>query len=471
MKYTVPPEYYYRIHHIRSRFKNDVENVLVFIATHLVKIPRMGRGEFIDEANNAIRLYPGNATRELKTINNWRTEISSLFGLIEFDSELDQCWPSAMSHNLADKQDLVEFFKYFLYYFQYPGGHLKPHETCKYINAGVKFKPAKYILRLLAEAEKQTKQSFGITKAELTHCVFNDLKVTRDDRPLDEVIDLILANRKQKTDYDWTGDVIRYAGDILDYMVIADLLTFQGNYYYLNKTESESIYAFLDSDVCFHNYDPLYGKPDLASQDVSVFQDDWFHYANKLEEVDVFRTDVFNYLGIDKSKYTELKVGVLEDFYKLAGTKEVISAKEVGDLGEYLIHGHECMRLKKAGKEKLTHLVVRIPSQFAVGYDIQSLEEDETKRYVEVKTTISSKELNFNTFHLTTNEWMAAETLDGRYYVYRLMVSKESVLLFMIQDPVSKYKLDRLKMVPRDGVDITFSERSGQWTELLLWEG
>ncbi len=471
MKYAVPPEYYYRIHHIRPRFKNDVENVLVFMATQLVKMPRMEREEFIEEANNAIRLYPGNATKELKTINNWRTEISSLFGLIEFDLELDEYWPSAMSYNLVDKQDLVEFFKYFLYYFQYPGGHLKPHETCKYINAGVKFKPAKYILRLLSEAEKQTKQSFGITKAELTHCVFNDLRVTRDDHPLDEVIDLILANRKQKADYDWTGDVIRYAGDILDYMVVADLLTFQGNYYYLNKAENESIYAFLDSDVYFHKYDSLYGKPGLTSQDVSVFQDDWFHYVNQLEKIDVFRTDVFNYLGIDKSKYAELKVGVLEDFYKLAETKEGISAKEVGDLGEYLIHGHECARLKKVGKEKLLHLVVRIPNEFAVGYDIQSLEEDETKRYVEVKTTISSKELNFNTFHLTTNEWMAAESLDGRYYVYRLMVSKESVILFMIQDPVAKYKSDLLKMVPRDGADITFSGSSGEWVELLLWEG
>lgn len=471
MKYAVPPEYYYRIHHIRPRFKNDVENVLVFMATHLVTIPRLKREEFIEEANNAIRLYPGTATRELKTINNWRTEISSLFGLIEFDSEINEHWPSAMSQNLADKQDLVEFFKYFLYYFQYPGGHLKPHETCKYINAGVRFKPVKYILQFLSEAEKQAKQSLGITKAELTHCVFNDLRVTRDNRLLDEVIDLILANRKQKTDYDWTGDVIRYAGDILDYMVIADLLTFQGNYYYLNKAENESIYAFLDSDVYFHKYDSLYGKPDLTSQDVSVFQDDWFHYVNQLEKIDVFRTDVFNYLGIDKSKYAELKVGVLKDFYKLAETKEAISTKEVGDLGEYLIHGHECMRLRKAGKEKLIHLVVRIPNEFAVGYDIQSLEEDETKRYVEVKTTISSKELNFNTFHLTTNEWMAAESLDGRYYVYKLMVSKESVLLFMIQDPVGKYKSALLKMVPRDGADIKFSESSGEWAELLLWKG
>jgi len=471
MKYVVPPQYYYRIHHIRPRFKNDVENVLVFMATQLVKIPQTKREEFIKEANKAIWLYPGNATKGLKTINNWRTEISSLFGLIEFDSELDEYWPSAMSHNLAEKQDLVEFFKYFLYYFQYPGGHLKPHEVCNYISAGVKFKPTKYILRLLSEAEDRTKQSFGITKAELTHCVFNDLRVTRDERPLDEVIGLILANRKQKIGYDWTGDVIRYAGDILDYMVVADLLTFQGNYYYLNKAENESIYAFLDSDVYFHRYDYLYGKPELTSRDVNVFQDDWFHYVNQLEKIDVFRTDVFNYLGIDKSKYAELKVGVLEDFYKLAETKEGVSAKEVGDLGEYLIHGHECKRLANAGKEKLIHLVVRIPSEFALGYDIQSLEEDETKRYVEVKTTISSKQLNFNTFHMTTNEWMAAESLDGRYYVYRLMVSKESVLLFMIQDPVKKYKSALLKMVPRDGADITFSESSGEWAELLLWQG
>ncbi|MCH8892229.1 MAG: hypothetical protein IIB32_01915, partial [Chloroflexi bacterium] len=64
----------------------------------------------------------------------------------------------------------------------------------------------------LTEGEKITGQSFFINKAELTHCVFNDLRVTRDHRPIQEVANLVIANRAERLSYDYQGDVIRYAG-------------------------------------------------------------------------------------------------------------------------------------------------------------------------------------------------------------------------------------------------------------------
>ena len=73
---------YYRIHHIRPRFKNDVEGVLFFIANSICQIGRLPKKEFKKELNAAIRFYPGNLNSTDKTINNWRTEISALFGLI-----------------------------------------------------------------------------------------------------------------------------------------------------------------------------------------------------------------------------------------------------------------------------------------------------------------------------------------------------------------------------------------------------
>ena len=138
VKYNVPEDYYFRIHHIRPRFKNDVESVLIYVATEISKLSPMDKDEFMERVNQAIKRYPGNATKTKKTINNWRTEISSLFGLIEYDSVNNSCFPSAMAVNLADNQDLVEFFKYFLYYFQYPGAHLKSYEILKLIQEGIK---------------------------------------------------------------------------------------------------------------------------------------------------------------------------------------------------------------------------------------------------------------------------------------------------------------------------------------------
>lgn len=469
MMYKVPNQHYFRIHHIRPRFKNDVENVLIYMAVEINKIPRTRKSTFTQMVNNAIRRYPGNAPKKLKTINNWRTEISSLFGLIEYNTPTAECWPSAMSTNLATNQDLVEFFKYFLFYFQYPGGHLKPHETLKCLTAGVRFKPCKYILNLLSTAEKMSGSRFGVTKAEVTHCVFNDLRVTAGDRPAKEVVDLIRNNRVKGVRYDWSGDVIRYAGDILDYMAIANLLVSHGNKYYINPDEKESVIAFLKSELYFERYASVYGKADLKIEDVTNLQDDWFHYANQRIETDIFKTNLFRYLGINESAYSKLPVG-LDDFLKEVEERGEAMAKEVGDIGEYLVHGHECMRVKLAGKEGLVTLIKRIPTAFGVGYDISSVELDGKKRLIEVKTTISSKKISFANFHMTPSEWKAAESFDGRYFVYRLMVSKNGTRLFIIQDPVGKYKSDSIEMTPRDGVEISFSEGAGKWEELLIWK-
>ena len=101
--YKIPEEYYFRIHHVRPRFKGDIENVLLFVATEISKIPEQPEKDFADELNNAIRRYPGNAIREIKTINNWRTEISSLFGYYIVDNGITK--PGQRALDLAEKED------------------------------------------------------------------------------------------------------------------------------------------------------------------------------------------------------------------------------------------------------------------------------------------------------------------------------------------------------------------------------
>jgi len=471
LKYETPDKYYFRIHHIRPRFKNAVESVLIYVATEISKLSKMDKKKFMESVNQAIRLYPGNITKTDKAINNWRTEISSLFGFIEYDSRNNFCWPGAMAKNLAKNQDLIEFFKYFLCYFQYPGAHLKPHEVIKYIQNGIKFQPAKYALNLLSVGEEITGARFGITKAELTHCVFNDLRVTKDGRNPQETANIILGNRKKNLDYDWRGDVIRYAGDILDYMVLADLLTRHGSMYYLNKFSPQDIFTIRHNSPQFNDYDSLYGNLELTPDDVNRYYDNWFHHVNTQITPDTFKTDVFQYHNIDISKYA--KLGELVET-RIGETLERrdIKTKDIGDLGECLIHGHECMKIKKEGRKDLIHLIQKIPESYAIGYDIQSIELDETKRYIEVKTTISRGSLSFNRFQMTPNEWKTAETLDGRYFIYRLMISKNEMKLFVICDPVKKYKTDdkSIKMTPGATIDIKFEEKSGDWEELLLWE-
>ena len=484
-EYKIPDEFYFRIHHVRPRFKGDIENVLIYVAEELSRVGEKPVDDFVNEVNAALYRYPGNAHRELKTINNWRTEISALFGFIEHQDTTDR--PGRRAIELAQNQDLVESFKIFLYNFQYPGAHIKPKNVLEQIEAGVKFKPAQYILRLLRHANEGGGNANGITKYEVCHCVFNDLRVTRDNEGVDKTWARILENRKNRIDYDQTGDVIRYAGDIIDYMEIANLLkTYDSRTYYLNTLEEETIIKFCESKEWFSGYDTMINRRSGSIDAVKNCTSQWFAYVNRDINETEFATDVLAYIASDEDELKKLKESsipqgdpmLLEMATRESEIKQRVdylidsfTTKDIGDIGEALVHGHECMRVKIGGREDLIHLIKRIPTQFAVGYDISSVELDERKRYIEVKTTISSKPLHFNKIHLTKNEWNTASSTHDRYYIYRLLLSKNERKLFLLQDPVGLYKADKIDMVPSDGADITFDpQKVGKFEELLTWK-
>lgn len=484
-EYKVPKEYFFRVHHVRPRFKGDIENVLIYVAEEISRVGEKEVDKFVEEVNAALFRYPGNAHRELKTINNWRTEISALFGFIEHTDTTDK--PGRRAIELAKSGDLVECFKTFLYNFQYPGAHIKPNRVLEQIEEGIHFKPAQYILKLLRYANRDGGNSIGITKFEVCHCVFNDLRVTRDCEGVEKTWDRIFQNRENGVAYDQTGDVIRYAGDIIDYMEIANLLkTYDSRTYYLNTLEEESIVKFCESNEWFDEYDKMIRKKSGTMEDVKACVSGWFSYVNRDMEDTDFSTDILAYIASDEEELRQLKENTTN--VEISGLSDLIqrddilekriiqyfgqlTAKDIGDIGESLVHGHECMRIKLGGREDLLHLIKRIPTQFAVGYDISSVELDERKRYIEVKTTISSKPLHFNRIHLTKNEWNTASSTHDRYYVYRLMLSKNERKLFLLQDPVGLYKKDKINMIPSDGADITFDPKEvGQFEELLTWK-
>lgn len=467
--YKIDSQHYFRLHQVRPRFKNDIENVLLYVATEISKIDKQDVDNFNKKLFNAIRLYTGNATKAVKTIDNWRTEISALFGFIEEDNSEKSAKAGDIALKLATEQDLVQFFKYFLFYFQYPGGHIKSHKLKEVIDRGIKFKPAQYFLRVLESGEKLTGKRFSINKAEATHFIYNDLRVTRDKCNPNDVVERILQSRVDKIELDWRGDVIRYAGDILDYMVIADLLVQHSSNYYINWNVREAVTAFIESKLYFSAYDFLY-KTQFEVSILAPIENDWFSYVNTDLGDDLFKTDVLKYLGLEEDSYGQLIAEAIEGLEGSFDPDNVKNTKEIGDFGENLIIGHESMRVKIGGREDLIHLIKKIPTQFAVGYDIQSVELDRTKRYIEVKSTISNKSLSFYNFHLTPNEWSTAETLKESYFVYRLMISKKERKLFVLKDPVGNYKNDLIRMTPRNGADIIFTEKSGEWNDLLIWK-
>lgn len=478
-QYVVPSKYYFRLHHVRPRFKNNLENVLLYVATRISECGEKGKEEFITQLNQALRAFPGNITLTQKTIDNWRTEISSLFGFIITDMASGKMAPSSIAQKLAESSDLISFFKFFCYSFQYPGGHIKNEQAAEMIEKGINFQPAAYILDLLGYMDDYGRR-FWITKEEATHCLFNDLRVTTGERSPAQAGQLIKANREAGLTYNSQGDVIRYAGDILDYMYQANLLLKRGKKYYLNQSEMESIaYIIQNKNVSrFTGYDRFYGTQTQAS-DLRNIREEWFYFLSDLAGRTTFSTDIASFLNIDQVQIEKLsKIEELSNEFQadLAERRKLLVTKEIGDYGEALIFGHECERLKLGGRLDLIHKVAIIPNKFAIGYDIRSFEAmktDELQRYIEVKTTISNTLIDFNRFNMSSNEWNTANTLKNRYFVYRLNVSRASTKLKIIQDPLANYHEHKLEMVvlSTGGVEIKLNAGCGKDAAVLQWSG
>ncbi|HFH9840217.1 TPA: DUF3883 domain-containing protein [Streptococcus suis] len=459
--YQVPEKYYFRLHHPRPRFKNDVENVLVYMATNISDLGKLPKSDFKDKLNSIIRQYTGNGDKTDKTINNWRTEISSLFGLlIEKDGFT---YPGTRAKELTDDQDLIRFFKTFLYHFEYPGGHLKDNEIVKLCQIGVQFKPAKYILELLTIASMTEEKEIFLTDEEVAHCIFNDLRCTRDNAPVLETWERIKFNRTQKITYDSSGDVVRYAKDILDYMVIASLLNVQGGRYKINELENQAIEYFLQSDRMFEGYAQFIGDSNTNIDNIRDLRSTWFEYVNsELIGVD-FTTDFNIYVPTSIDFVTE-KTDLIDHLTSHIEYSEKISTAIVGSSGEAIVVNHEKQKLRESGQDNLVHLVNFIPTQFGVGYDVQSFECDssELRKYIEVKTTVSNASITFNSFHITPNEWRTAKSVRDRYYIYRLQISKHSKKLLIIKNLYELVKNNKMLLIERkDGYDVRFSSSIG----------
>lgn len=469
--YRIPDEYFFRLHHVRPRFKNDVEEVLLYVATSISEMTVLPKNDFKKELNKVLFGFKKNATSTQKTIDNWRTEISAIFGFIQETNK--NCYPGITAKRLANNQYLDEFFNYSLFSFQYPGGHIKSQNVIKQIEAGVKFKPCQFILQLLIEGEKITGKPFSITAEELTHCAYFDLRVTRGERQPKEVAKQILQNRKDSVEYEYDyealrnertgefpskGDTNRYAGDILDYMVLANLLQHKGTgyYYYLNEENKEAINFHLLNNVWFDEYDKYYNTNEITNPEIAQLEEIWFDYVNSFDNIDAFTPKL-------EEQEVENISALIQEYYSRMKEDRKIPTKIFGDYGETLTLAHEYLRTKDDSNRQ--HLINKIPTPLGVGYDLQSIEIPKNKRYIEVKTTKSRKAINNNRFKLTPNEWDTAETLGDSYFVYYLVINDEGKNIFIIQNPVKQYELGNIKI--DKNLVVEFSKTSGKWHKLL----
>lgn len=485
--YQIPDEYWHRIHFVRPRFKSNIENVLLYMANECCRIPKCSCEEYSNQYFKAIRMFPGNIDMADKTLNNWRTEIPALFGFYNEDREHNITETSKMAKFLHEYQDLTQFMRIFLFSFQFPGGHMKPQDLKEIILNNIRFKPAQTIIRVLMAGNKQlssqnSSKEMSLSAEEATYCIFNDIRVTSGQVKPEQIAETILSNRKRGLKYynpknsksfslkgkaRSKGDMTRYAGDILDYMELANLLENHNGYFTLKGNELVSLKIFEDDVTFFSGYERFYNKENLVSSELTAVEPLWFEYVNNSMQPDLFKTDISSIL----KEIGDVDV-VVEDRIKNVITSDNTTTKDIGNLGEAIICGHEKMRLKINGYDEFIRLVQIVDSpMYHPGFDIDSFEADGTEnhRYIEVKTTISKQKIQMYGFHMSPNEWRVASTIKEHYCIYRLMLSEKDKTLFILRDPVRLYKTDQIEADPRDGMDISFNSSIFEPTELLAW--
>lgn len=77
----------------------------------------------------------------------------------------------------------------------------------------------------------------------------------------------------------------------------------------------------------------------------------WFEYVNNSMKPDLFKTDIRSIIG----QSDEIDV-VFEDRIKDVVTSDDRTTKDIGNLGEAIICGHEKMRLKSMAMTSLSNL-------------------------------------------------------------------------------------------------------------------
>lgn len=439
--YEVPERYYQRLHHPRPRFKSNIENVLGYMAFSIAELDGQDEATFKDKLLSSIKNFLGNSELTIKTLNNWRTEITAIFSMVSTNEGCN--FATDLSKELANTTNLKEFFLRFITTFQYPGGFLKNNEIEKILISDISFHPLLWLSKFFNFSVPMGE--LYITDVEFCHCVLNDLRVTRDQEDISNTVNRILKNREDGEIYDSSGDIKRYALDILDYCVLAGLMLkdYKGKYFFREDAQ-EFLAYFKDHVPLFNSY-----SKELNLQEIEALKASWIEFVN------------------DSSK--SLLQSFEQEISKNSNANKAVSfsAKHIGDEGEALTLAHEKIWLSNNSRVDLSKLVSHMPTQFAVGYDVLSRELDATMRHIEVKTTVSQKDFTVNRFHLTPNEWASAESHRERYFVYRLQLSEETCSLRILQDPVGLYKQDRIKMVPRNGADIYFDETCYTEVELL----
>lgn len=149
-------------------------------------------------------------------------------------------------------------------------------------------------------------------------------------------------------------------------------------------------------------------------------------------------------LAISAAPRGEVKYAATEDEPRTTNWKQIRELQaELGRLAEDTVLESERTRLGLAGRSDLAERVRSVSDDHRKGYDIESFDEDEMPRLIEVKA--ARREKGVMSFFLSDNEWQRSQTLPNYFFylVFDVRASSVSVRYF----PASQLSSESLSAV------------------------
>lgn len=472
MNYVTPPEYRLDLHFPRSRFNSELEDTLLILASEMAKLGILPKKDFETRIDASLsKLYGGRFAP--KTIANKRTEMTRLYGLAKYQD--DTVIIGNRTLTLVQTQDVSRFFKSVCNKFQYPNFINKIQVVEKYVEAGIHFKPAQYLIKLLRAGRQKTGKTFAVTAKEIAHLVFNDIRVTVHQENPDKRVDKFIELREKGILCDGQGDVIRYARDFLTFMVMANLMISHKGKYFLNEQEKKALDFIQNDDSFFEDFDLAKQGIIVEREEIREVEEDWLAYyadADFVEE-EALRTTISafekNTVEITTEENT---VETVTTGYDLPDEViEVIeeqkqTTKAIGDEGEAIVYSLEKERVTKE-RPDLLGLVRIVSNDTSLGFDIQSVFLTGLKKYIEVKTTkrnfVPTDLSIFSYFNISYNEWSTAQQHGDNYFIARVIIAKEKFSVFVIQNPYKQFEEGKIQLYPTE-YRLIYNEDAGEFS-------
>lgn len=444
------PDIQYRCTIIRGKAQKELDNLLPAYANIITEICPCTKEDFDKNFNDELSKIIYKEKFDLldennqKTIRNHITEIAGkLFGLYYFNQNF--IYEGESNKKLLEDNDQPAFFKNLCLNFQFPNGTQKIQTIVERIEDNIKFKPFHFLLSLILLAKKN---NVILTKDEIAYYVLNAKQVLQGNVSIDEVLAVILKDRKNNTSkkLEVTSFNTQHIREQLNLLALANLIFIDGDLVALNQAETNTINLFI-SEL----NEPL--KFDIYKYDLSIDEEkkamysEWSEYFAKIS--------VEDYELISTSIEALQRVEVEKVVIPKKGTNHAI----LGDEGEEYVFTLEKSRVT-ATHPRLGNKVLLLGNQRGLGYDISSveasenIEEPEFARFIEVKSTkrITEPDLQdttwVDTINLTRKEWIAAKQYRTAYNIYRVYFTPNATIVRKINDPFDKNENGIITVLP-----------------------